>query len=52
MGSGFSIIDSNFRNAFDRRGGIDGAVVVQETAMTVIGVLAQTDVTGDIDAWE
>lgn len=46
------IIDGYFCDTLDGGFGVDGTIVVQQTAMTVIGVFAETDVASNVDGWE
>ena len=47
--TGFGVGEGHVSKTFDRRVGIDRPVLIEDAAMTVSGVLAETDVTGDIE---
>lgn len=46
------IVDGDLCDTLDRWGGIDGSIFVQQTAVTMIGVFTQANVTGNINRGE
>jgi hypothetical protein len=48
VGASFGIAEGDLGETADGRMGIDGAIYVENTAVTVVCVLAETDVAGDV----
>jgi len=46
------IIDAHFGDTLDGGLGIDGTVVVEDPTVAVVGVLAEANVTGDVEGGE
>lgn len=49
--AGFGVCKGNIGKAFDRRRGVDCPILVEDTTMSVRGVLAKANVTGDVEGW-
>jgi hypothetical protein len=50
--SGFGVVDCDLSETFDGRLIVDGPVGMKDTAVTMGGVFAETDVGGDVDRGE
>lgn len=52
MCAGAGVVEGDLGDALDRRGGVDGAVGVQEATVSVVGVFAETNVAGNVQVRE
>lgn len=52
MGTRFGIVDRYFSDTLDRRRCVDGPVFVEDTTVTMRGVLAEADIHGYVKVWE
>lgn len=52
MNTGFGVVDCDLSETFDGRLIVDGSIRMKDTAVTVRGVFAETDVSSDVERGE